>query len=151
MYDEIIKKLKMQLSSGDLELLKSKNIHLAIFTEPWLTYLLNGKKTIESRISKHKIAPYNKIEKDDIVFVKKSGGDILAYFTIKEILFIDLKDVNISEIKHKYNDRLCVDEKFWISKKDSKYATLIFINDLVKLQPFHINKKGMQTWIKLEK
>ncbi|MBR2008651.1 MAG: ASCH domain-containing protein, partial [Peptococcaceae bacterium] len=115
------------------------------------TYLLNGKKTIESRISKYKIAPYNKIDKDDIVFVKKPGGDILAYFTIKEILFIELEDVNISEIKHKYNDRLCVDEKFWISKKDSKYATLIFINDLVKLQPFHINKKGMQTWIKLEK
>lgn len=114
-----------------------------------MTYILDGKKTIESRFSKNKIVPYYQISKEDIVIVKKSGGDVLAYFTIKEILFFDLNKIPINEIRLKYNKQLCLDENFWITKKNSNYATLIFIDKIVSLKPFHIAKKGMQTWIKL--
>lgn len=117
---------------------------------PYLTYMLEGKKTIESRFSKNKILPYQKISKDDVVIVKKSSGNVVAYFTIKDVLFFDLSQTSINEIKYKYGDSLCVDETFWNSKKDSKYATLIFIDKLVSLKPFSIHKKGMQTWIKLK-
>lgn len=145
--DEIIKELEKQLSKDDMDNIKKKRIHLGVFSEPYLTYMLEGKKTIESRFSKNKIAPYNQITKDDVVIIKKSGGDVLVYFTIKDVLFFDLKTVSIKEIKSKYNKQLCVDESFWVSKKSSNYATLIFIDKLFKLKPFHINKRGMQTWI----
>lgn len=151
MYKEIVDNLKLQLSNEEYQLFKNSNIHLGIFTEPCLTYMLNGQKTIESRFSKNKIAPYEKIIKDDIVLVKKSGGNIVAYFTIKEVLFFDLQDYAIENIKAKYNKELCVEDTFWENKKDSHYATLIKIDKLVKLKPFSINKKGMQTWILLQK
>lgn len=147
MHKEIVDNLKLQLSNEEYQLFKNSNIHLGIFTEPYLTYMLNGQKTIESRFSKNKIAPYEKIKKDDIVLVKKSGGNIVAYFTIKEVLFFDLQDYAIENIKAKYNKELCVENTFWENKKDSHYATLIKIDKLVKLKPFSINKKGMQTWI----
>lgn len=147
MYEEIIENLEKQLPIRELNELRSKTIHLGIFSEPYLTYMLEGKKTIESRFSKNKIMPYNQITKDDIVIVKKSSGDVLAYFTIKDILFFDLNTTSIEAIKTKYSKQLCVDETFWISKKNSNYATLIIIDKLFKLKPFHINKKGMQTWI----
>lgn len=124
-------------------------MHLGIFTEPYLTYILNGTKTIESRFSKNKILPYNQISSDDIVLLKKSGSDVVAYFTIKKVMFFDLNYISINEIKDRYNEKLCVEEDFWISKSNSNYATLIIINKVVKLKPFHIDKKGMQTWIKL--
>ena len=149
MYDEIFNNLEKQLSISELKELRSKTIHLAIFSEPYLTYMLEGKKTIESRFSKNKILPYNQISKNDIVIVKKSGGSVIAYFTIKEVLFFDLDAIPIDEIKYKYSQQLCVDESFWISKQNSNFATLIFIDQLVNLHPFSINKKGMQTWIKL--
>lgn len=149
MYDEIINNLEKQLPINDSNELRNKTIYLGIFCEPYLTYMLEGKKTIESRFSKNKIIPYNQITKDDIVIVKKSSGNVLAYFKIKEVLFFDLNTISIEEIKSKYNKQLCVDETFWISKKNSNYATLIIIDNLFKLNPFHINKKGMQTWIKL--
>ena len=149
MYEEIIENLEKQLAYKELSEIKKQTIHLGIFTEPYLTYMLNGKKTIESRFSKNKILPYNQISKDDIVIVKKSSGNVVAYFTIKEILFFDLNKVSIDEIKFKYNKQLCVDESFWIAKGNSNYATLIFIDKIIKLDPFRINKKGMQTWIKL--
>lgn len=149
MYNEIIENLKKQLSNNDIDRFKSKKVHLGIFGEPYLTYMLEGKKTIESRFSKNKIAPYNQVTKDDIIIVKKSSENVVGYFTIKDVLFFDLNTVSIEEIKAKYNKQLCVDETFWINKKNSNYATLIIIDNLIKLKPFHINKKGMQTWIKL--
>lgn len=149
MYTQIIKNLESQLSSTELTKIKNRKIHLGIFAEPYLTYMLNGKKTIESRFSKNKILPYNQISKDDIVIVKKSSGDVLAYFTIKEVLFFNLSETPINEIRNKYNKQLCVDENFWISKSNSNYVTLIIIDKIFNLKPFHIDKKGMQTWIKL--
>ena len=74
----------------------------------------------------------------------------MAYFTIKEVLFFNLNETPIGRIKLKYSKELCVDEDFWISKSSSNYATLIIIDEIVKLNPFHIDKKGMQTWIKLK-
>ena len=147
MYNEILNNLQEQLEQKEWQNIKDKTLHLGIFTEPYLTYMLEGKKRVESRFSKKKIAPYEKIKKEDIVLVKKSGGNILAYFTIKEVLFFDLQNISIEKIKEQYNKELCVDDTFWENKKESKYATLIVIDQIIKLKPFPINKKGMQTWI----
>ncbi len=129
----MIKNIENQLPKEEIDFLKGKKLHLGIFTDPFLTFMLEGKKTIESRFTKNKIIPYNKIEKEDIVFVKKSSGPILAYFKVKEVLFFNLKETPIEKIK------------------ESRYATLIFIDKLVKLKPFSIHKKGMQTWLILVK
>ncbi len=147
MYNEILNNLQEQLELKEWLNIKDKTLHLGIFTEPYLTYILEGKKRVESRFSKKKIAPYEKIKKEDIVLVKKSGGNILAYFTIKEVLFFDLQNISIEKIKARYNKELCVNDTFWENKKESKYATLIVIDQIIKLKPFPINKKGMQTWI----
>lgn len=149
MYNEIIINLEKQLSAKRLKEMETKRLHLGIFTEPYLTYMLEGKKTIESRFSKKKILPYNKISKDDIVIVKKSSGNVVAYFTIKEVLFFDLTITPIEEIRNEYGLKLFVNDNFWNIKKDSKYATLIIIDKLFKLDSFPIHKKGMQTWLAL--
>lgn len=149
MYDEIIKKLEEQLPLKELEEIKRHTLHLGIFVEPYLSYMLNGKKTVESRFSKNRIIPYHQITKEDIVFVKKSGGFIMAYFTIKEVQFFDLAEIPIEEIKAKYEKELCVSKSFWIRKKNSNYATLIRIDNIKRLKPFSITKRGMQSWIRL--
>lgn len=149
MYEKILENLEKQLDLVDYEKIRGKNLHLGIFTEPCLSYMLDGKKTIESRFSKNKILPYGKITKEDIVLVKKSGGDVLAYFTIKDVMFFDLQKFSIHEIRRQYEKELCVDEAFWLSKEKSNYATLLFIDKIYRLEPFPIDKKGMQTWIKL--
>lgn len=147
MYEEIIGQLAKQLRQEEMTYINSHTMHLGVFAEPWLSYILDGRKTIESRFSKNKIVPYKQITNDDYVVVKKSGGDVVAYFRVKEVLFFDLNEVPIENIKNKYSKQLCVDDNFWISKSNSNYATLIVIDKVVKLKPFHITKKGMQTWI----
>lgn len=150
MYEEIIESLRQQLTPKDIENILKRDMHLGIFSEPYLSYMLQGKKTIESRFSKNKVLPYNNIKKDDIVIVKKSSGNVMAYFEVKDVIFFDLNETFIDDIKAEYNDALCVSEEFWELKKNSNYATLIIIDNLVILKPFSINKKGMQTWIKLK-
>ena len=45
-------------------------IHLAIFTEPFLSMVLSGEKTIESRFSRNRCAPYGEINDGDIILLK---------------------------------------------------------------------------------
>lgn len=143
------KEIRDNLLKEDEDIIAGKRCHLGIFTEPYLSLMLEGKKTIESRFSQNKIAPYKRIDKDDIVFIKKSSGPILGYLTIKEVLFFDLREISIDSIRLKYEDYLCVDEGFWQEKKKSNYVTLILIDEIKRVKPFKINKKGMQTWIVL--
>ncbi len=146
MFKEIIS----HLSNQELDKINDKQCHLGIFSEPFLTFMMDGRKTIESRFSKNKIAPFKQITKNDIVFIKKSSGNVIGYLTIKDVLFFDLSITPIENIKEKYSKELCVDEKFWEAKRNSNYATLIIIDEVIKLEPFKINKKGMQTWIVLK-
>ncbi len=51
MYEEIIEGIK-KVPTQELELIKRSELHLGVFTEPYLTYMLDGKKKIEPRFSK---------------------------------------------------------------------------------------------------
>ena len=82
--------------------------HLAIFQQPFLELILAGKKTIESRFSQKKIAPYGRINVRDVVLMKKSGGNVLGEFTVKNVLeFEKLNPTKLQEIKVKYGKEIC--------------------------------------------
>lgn len=146
----IYEEIRDNLDNRLYQKLKSKRWHLGVFSEPYLSYMMDGTKTIESRFSKDKRAPYSKIDKDDVVFIKKSSGPVIGYFTIRDIKFFELDREEISYIKKNYSIPLAVSDDFFIEKKDSKYATLIFIEKVMPLNPFRIHKKGMASWIALD-
>lgn len=149
MKNELYKQIITNLSDNDLNRIEGKTIHLGIFSEPHLSLMLSGKKTIESRFSKNKIEPYNSINKDDIVFIKESGGKLIGYFTINEVKFFDLAKTSSKTIKTKYNNQLLLDKTFWNTKEYSRYATLIFIEKICIIKPFNIVKRDIRSWIKL--
>ncbi|CAG8515167.1 9181_t:CDS:10 [Gigaspora margarita] len=70
--------------------------------------ILKGKKTIESRFSQKKIVPYGQINVRDVVLMKKSGGNVLGEFTVKNVLeFEKLNLTKLQEIKAKYGKEIC--------------------------------------------
>jgi len=150
LYIDIQRELEQQLDKEFYKRIKNSKMHLGIFKQPFLDLMLDGKKTIESRFSKNKIAPYGIISENDIVIVKESSKNVIALFTIKEVLQFSMKDTSVHSLKEKYNNEILADNQFWDNKeKTSNYATLIRINKLIKLKPFSINKVGMQSWIVL--
>ncbi|HTH55702.1 MAG TPA: ASCH domain-containing protein, partial [Cyclobacteriaceae bacterium] len=101
-----------RIHSAELKSLTS-SIHLAIFVEPFLQFLLDGKKTIESRFSINRCPPFNKVAKGDLLLIKKSGGPIVAICTVKERWYYRLDQNSWEEIRQ-YQEALCAtDPSFW--------------------------------------
>ena len=105
--------------------------HVAVMVEPYLTRILEGKKTIESRFSRNRIAPHGRVHEGDIVLLKKSGGPIVGFFRVNEILSFKIDSpADLADIREQYATALCVNESLWESKRDSRFATLLPISNL---------------------
>lgn len=115
--------------------------HLAIMKKGYLEKILAREKTIESRFSMNRIAPYHTVSAGDKVFMQEVGKQVTAMFEVERVLFFDnLTENKIAEIKHLYGKAICADEAFWNLKKHSKYATLIYIKNPVAVAPFKVHK-----------
>lgn len=122
--------------------------HMAIMIEPYLSWVLSGKKTIESRFSQRRIAPYDKVKKRDIILLKKSGGNIMGVFEAGSVYYYDSLDpYSISALKNQYNEKICGSDEFWQSRQICKYAALIEINALFVLEPIKVKYKNRSSWI----
>ncbi len=130
-----------------LDLAKAPNIHVAIMSEPFLTYVFSGKKTVESRFSLNKIAPYGKVKPGDIVFMK--AGPIIGCFTVSWVKIFNLQEHPISEIAQEHGTAICGDEAFWKRKSTKRYATLMGIEDVQELTPAKVTKFDRRAWLTL--
>ena len=117
--------------------------HLAIFSSNLAQKILTGEKSIESRFSKAKIAPFGAISSGDLVYIKPTGKEIIGQFKVKRVVFYDgLTQDDLKEIKDKYGKQIAADDKFWEEKKDCKYGTLIFITASPKSRNFSAGMKA---------
>ncbi len=125
----------------------SSRVHIAVMSEPFLGYVLEGKKTIESRFSLHKIAPYQKVQAGDVVFMK--AGPIVGCFTVSWVKSYDLSNYRIQDIEQRYGKGVCGDAAFWKVKATKRYVTLMGITDIKRLTPVRIEKHDRRAWIAL--
>jgi hypothetical protein len=124
-------------------------IHLAVFVEPFLRYILEGTKTVESRFSLTRRAPFGKVEPGDVVLIKKSGGPIVAACRVAQAWFYDLDPSSWEDVRG-FAQPLCAqDPLFWSSRAKAKYATLLRIEDVRLLTPVTISKKDRRGWLVL--
>ena len=137
------------LHNADLTPPPQTRFHLAIFAEPFLSRIYTGEKTLESRITRNRIAPWDKVFPGDIVFIKRSSGPVEAFFTVGSVLQFDLTQTPLEQIREQYSAALCANDAFWQSKQSCRYAVLMQITNLTRIPPFFIDKKGMQTWLTL--
>ncbi len=126
--------------------------HLAIFKGGGAEKILSGRKTIESRFARSKIAPFGVITNGDLVYIKPSGGQIIGQFRVKKVIFYDgLSKEDLEEIIQKYGKEIATDEAYWKSKFNAKYATLIFIGNSSRFitSPIKPVKKDLRGWMVL--
>ena len=99
-------------------------IHVAIFSEPFLSLVLSGRKTIESRFNRIRCAPYGQVFEGDIILIKEVAGSICGVALARRIWCFDLRIESIGRIKKRFAARICADDAFWTSISDALYATL---------------------------
>jgi ASC-1-like (ASCH) protein len=129
--------------------------HLAIFIPPYLDLILQGKKTIESRFSKVRSAPYERVKVGDIVLMKRSGGMVEGEFTVAWVeTFCNLTTHSLQELARVYTQELCADAdaRFWDKRSRSRYATFMSIAyPLRYAHPFPYPKRDRRGWVVLGK
>ena len=127
-----------------------RGIHLAIFVEPYLSFILNGKKTVESRFSINRSPPYKKVQSGDILLLKRSGGPILGICEVTNVWFYRLDPKSWKMIRKEFTDSLCAqDPEFWKDRKSASYATLMGIRNPKPLEPLDMDKKDRRGWVVL--
>jgi hypothetical protein len=122
-------------------------VHLAVFVEPYLTFLLQGKKTIESRFSVNKHAPFEQVQTGDIIILKKSSGPICGICRVASVWYYRLDPDTWPEIE-RYAKALCMDDsEFWERKKAASFATLMPVEDVCRVEDFPIDKVDPRSWV----
>ena len=131
--------------------------HLAILDakRKLLEKILRKEKTVESRWYVHKKAPYQTIEKGEIVYFKETGKSVTAKARVSQVLFFDkLSSKKVREILNDYGREIGFDEtakkNAFEKYKNKKYCTLIFLSNVEEIKPFAVDKTGyglMCAWI----
>ncbi len=127
--------------------------HLAIFKGNAGEAILSGKKTIESRFSRGKNAPFGVISAGDLVYIKPSGKDIIGQFRVKKVIFFDGLDTDdLNDVEKRYGKELAVENKYWEKVMSARFGTLIFIGDSSRFitSPVRVKKTDLRGWVVLQ-
>jgi hypothetical protein len=127
-------------------------IHLAVFVQPFLEYLLDGRKTIESRFSAIRCAPFGRVAAGDLILVKASGGPVVGVAEIGETWSYRLDPESWKQIRRDFTAALCAqDPAFWESRQHATFATLLRIRRVERLSPVPWRKRDRRGWVVLTK
>lgn len=128
----------------------STSVHLAIFIEPYLSFILEGKKTVESRFGKTKHSPYGNVKSGDILLLKKSGGPVVGLCEVSSVWFYTLNHSSWKLLRKEFTVALCAqDPEFWKQRKEALFATLMQVKSVIRISPVAFAKADRRGWVVL--
>lgn len=123
-------------------------IHLGVFVEPFLEAIFDGRKTIESRFSIHRCAPFDRVHAGDVILLKRSGGPVVGVAVAGNALYYELDAETLGDIREQFAARIFADDDdFWEARADKRFATLIEIEDVAKIDTLEIDKRDRRGWV----
>jgi hypothetical protein len=124
------------------------SLHLAVFVEPYLSLLVGGTKTIESRFSLEPIAPFNMIWPEDLVLLKRAGGNVVGIGHVGDVKYLKRSDSSWNSLRQNYAKELCVmDDNFWDRASHAWFASLIWFDHLKRLPEIECDKQDRRGWV----
>lgn len=124
------------------------SVHLAVFVEPFLGFVLNGSKTVESRFSANKIAPFDSVRRDDVILLKSAGGPIRGICRAAQVWSYRVQPGSWKEIRNRFAHAMCAEEPdFWEARSGARYATLIRMEDVRPLPAIPFAKSDRRGWV----
>ena len=128
--------------------LPSCGIHLAVFVEPFLGYVLDGSKTVESRFSVNRCAPFGKVSQGDVVLLKRAGGPVVGIARVRTVWSYELDKSSWTVIRKRFAAALrAQDPEFWERRQGASYATLMLLDQVLELNPVEWEKRDRRGWV----
>lgn len=107
-----------------------------------------GRKTIECRLSRTARVPFQAAHSGEIVWLKESGGPIYGRALIGQVMFVDqLTARKLAHIHRRYNRWILADDAFWRSRRNCRYLSLIWLEQVQPVVPFRIDKNDRHAWV----
>jgi hypothetical protein len=124
--------------------------HLCVLREPYVTFILDGRKTIESRFHKTKKLPFQKVAAGDILFLKRSGGSLRGLVLIGHTEYHGpMRDGEAEALLRKHRAALAIGESFILEKKKSRYASRLSILDRTAADHIPCTNADGRAWVVL--
>lgn len=124
------------------------SIHLGVFVQPYLDYILQGRKTVESRFSAMRIAPYGAVARGDLVLCKVSGGPVVGICEIGAAWSYRLDPDTWRVLRREFTAALCAeDPEFWHSRQRAVYATLMYVTRAMRVPALSWPKRDRRGWV----
>lgn len=127
-------------------------IHLAVLVEPFLKYVLEGTKTIESRFSLNRCAPYEKVSDGDVVLLKAASGPVVGICLVGRTWHYQLDDERRADIRTRFAKPMCAEAPaFWRARQAASFATLLEVHEARTLpNPMKCPKRDRRGWVVLK-
>jgi len=124
--------------------------HLAVMHEPYLSYVLAGRKSVESRFSRHRVAPFDQVGLGDLLLLKSQSGPVTGVARVAHVDSYRLDPVIWASIRNRFSAALCVtDERFWVERREARYATLMRLAAALAVEPLVLEKRDRRPWVVL--
>ena len=127
-------------------------LHLAIFIEPFLQFILGGQKTLEARFSSRRIAPFGVVQAGDIVLLKQSGGPVRGAGLVGRVwqYASPLAGLEMFVIKHFGEALRLADCTFREASQPASHVTVIEFSSVRRLPPVRLRKADRRGWVVLQ-
>lgn len=103
-------------------------IHLAVIHPDYARAMLEGRKTVESRLSQVRAIPYGRVgEGDRIYFLARRAGLIVTAVAERVVSLADLTPVDIARLRRRLDRHIGADSDYWRLKRSARFATLIWL------------------------
>lgn len=110
-------------------------IHVAILQHAYLEAILDGRKTVEMRLTRTNRVPFEAVEVGERLFFKRSGGPFRATAVADHVLFMgELGPRDLVRIRRDYNEWVGADGAFWQSRRDCRFCSLIWLREVERIR-----------------
>jgi ASC-1-like (ASCH) protein len=126
-------------------------VHIAVMNEPYLSLLLEGKKTIESRFSRKRVSPFEAVAVGDLMVLKEQSGPLVGIAEVEHVGFYELDPPTWKELRERFEKPLCAtDDDFWTLRAEARYATLLGLRRTLAIESLRVKKTDRRGWVRLE-
>jgi hypothetical protein len=125
----------------------SAQIHLAVMREPYLSFVMDGSKLVESRFGRTRQPPFRAVHTGDLLLFKQSSGPVVACATVTNAMYFELDTTPLAVIRDRFAPLIRALPEFWDDKGQSRFASLFRIEEVTQLVPFEVPKRDRRGWV----
>lgn len=126
--------------------------HLVVLRPRYLDLIQSGRKRLECRLSRSRIAPYGCVSPGDVLWLKRSGGPVSAITTAERVWHFGSHLPHSFEwLREFHADALHAEPDFWRKCETARFGVLIRLGPVQPLEPFRIAKADRRGWVLLSK